>query len=198
MSSTKERPVFHIVENPTHYVDYESFKKDFLNPNIKVRELREKYDLSPSDYKEYRDRVLSETNLVRKPAYYGRDITIQNEPYITRRCDGYDVVKYFDRKYKFFGKYKDLGTARLVRDKLIECDWDEDVAEELKKKYTFRRMSPSMIKAKECFSEFDDLYMNSNYLIKEIMEIMGITNTVYVHLLGMMREKYGKLKRSGK
>lgn len=198
MSSTKERPVFHIVEGVKPDVDYESFKKDFLNPNQKVDDIREKYNLSPSDYKEYRDRVLSETNLVRKPAFYGRDITIEDETYITRRYNGYDVFKHIKGKYKFFGKYKDLGTARLVRDKLIESNWDEEVAEELKKKYLPKRVKPSMIKAKECFSEFDDLYMNSNHSIKEIMEIMGITNTVYIHLLEMVRKKYGKLKRSGK
>ena len=75
----KARPNFNIVEKVSPVVDYESFKKDFLNPNIKVNDLKEKYNLAPSDYKEYRDRVLSETNLVRKPAFYGRDITIEDE-----------------------------------------------------------------------------------------------------------------------
>lgn len=194
----KARPNFNIVEKVSPVVDYESFKKDFLNPNIKVNDLKEKYNLAPSDYKEYRDRVLSETNLVRKPAFYGRDITIEDETYITRRYNGYDVFKHINGKYKFFGKYKDLGTARLVRDKLIECNWDEKVAEELKKKYLPKKVKPSRNIALKRFSEFDDLYMNSNHTIGEIMEIMGITNSVYIHLLALMRDKYGKLKRSGK
>lgn len=198
MSSTKERPVFRIVEGFKPDVDYESFKKDFLDPNQKVDDIKEKYNLSPSDYMEYRNRVLDETGLPKKPAFYGRDITIKDETYITRRYNGYDVFKHIGGKYKFFGKYKDLGTARLVRDKLLECDWDEDVAEELKKKYLPERVKPSRNIAVKRFDEFDDLYMNSSHTIKEIKEIMGISNSVYSHLLVLMREKYGKLKRSGK
>ena len=198
MSSTKERPVFHIVEGVKPDVDYESFKKDFLDPNQKVDDIKEKYNLSPSDYMEYRNRVLDETGLSKKPAFYGRDITIKDETYITRRYNGYDVFKHINGKYKFFGKYKDLGTARLVRDKLLECDWDEEVAEELKKKYLPERVKPSRNIAVQRFDEFDDLYMNSSHTIKEIKEIMGISNSVYSHLLVLMKEKYGKLKRSGR
>lgn len=198
MSSTKERPVFRIVEKVTPDVDYESFKKDFLDPNVTVDELSERYSLAPSDYREYRDRVLSETGLERKPAFHGRDIKIRDETYITRRYNGYDVFKHINGKYKFFGKYKDLGTARFVRDKLIESNWDEGVAEELKKKYLSKRIKPARKRALRCFDEFDDYYMNSDYSINEIKEIMGITTGVYSHLLSMMRDKYGKLKRSGK
>ena len=66
-TQTDNRPNFRIIEGYEPDVDYEEFKKDFLNPYILVDELREKYGISPRKYNEYRARVLKETGLWRKP-----------------------------------------------------------------------------------------------------------------------------------
>ena len=130
---------FRIIENADGDLDliYNEFKKDFLNPKFHVPELKKKYDLSVAKYKHLRGKVLNETGLIEKPTLRGgRNYTITNKRYIichkTGKCTIYKTVNKYK---KSFGTYPDFETAKLVRDKLVECDWDPEEASRLKKQY---------------------------------------------------------------
>ena len=58
---------FRVIENYQPSVDYDEFKKDFLNPSIRVPELKEKYGLSKGEWRDYRQRVLDDEGITRKP-----------------------------------------------------------------------------------------------------------------------------------
>lgn len=131
---------FHIVSNSDANLDliYPEFKEDFLNPKIHVPELKKKYDLSVARYNHLRNRVLDETGLKEKPTLKGgRNYTITASRYIIKHKHGKcTIYKTVDKYKKSFGTYPDFETAQHVRDKLVECDWDEKVASELKRKYS--------------------------------------------------------------
>lgn len=69
MSKVKDKPNFTISYRTPCEVDYEEFKKDFCNKMVSVGDMKKKYDMTPSEFREYRSRVLEETGLKRKPAY---------------------------------------------------------------------------------------------------------------------------------
>ena len=55
-----KRPNFKIVESVPSDVDYEEFKKEFLNPSIRASDIKKKYNMSVAEYRDYRQRVLDE------------------------------------------------------------------------------------------------------------------------------------------
>lgn len=130
---------FRLIENADANLDliYEEFKQDFLNPKCHVPELKNKYDLSVAKYKYLRNRVLDETGLKEKPTSKGgRHYTVTDRRYIichkTGKCT---IYKTIDKYKKSFGTYPDFETAKIVRDKLVECNWDKNEALRLKEKY---------------------------------------------------------------
>ena len=131
---------FHIVSNSDENLDliYPEFREDFLNPKIHVPELKKKYDLSVARYNHLRNKVLDETGLKDKPTLKGgRNYTITEKRYIIQHKHGKcTIYKTVDKYKRSFGTYPDFETAQYVRDKLVECDWDENVALELRKKYS--------------------------------------------------------------
>ena len=68
---------FSIIENYTPRVEYNDFKKDFLDPSINVKTLQEKYDISRKQYCNLREQVLDETGLTSKPSTSIKDQSIQ-------------------------------------------------------------------------------------------------------------------------
>ena len=58
---------------------YEEFKKDFINPEVKVSVIKEKYDLSPSQYRDLKNRVLTDTGLTMKPSKCGYGNIVENK-----------------------------------------------------------------------------------------------------------------------
>jgi len=194
MTSTKPRPNFNIVERKPTPVDYEQFKKDFLNPSIEAKQVRIKHNITHSEYREYRDRVLDETGLTRKPTYCGKNTRTDSE-FIRKQYDGFAIYKTVDGLPRYFGKYKNIDTAKTVRDRLVECDWDEDEADRLREEYSIRRRRPAYDKAVEMFPEFEKHYFEKKHSIKEITEMMGLSDRQYLYLVQMIKEKYGKLYR---
>lgn len=135
----KEKVNFRIVENADANLDiiYPQFKEDFLNPRIHVPELKEKYDLSVAKYKYLRGRVLEETGLPEKPTLKGgRHYVITDSRYIIKHKSGKcTIYKTVDGYKKSFGTYPDFETAKIVRNKLVDCNWDMTEAAQLKKQY---------------------------------------------------------------
>lgn len=133
---------FRVVESSSNEIEdiYEEFKKDFLNPKMSVIEIKKKYDLGRAQYKHLRLQVLDETGLQEKPSLRGgRNLTIRDSRYIVIHKNGTATIfKSINKIKKNFGRYPNFESACLVRDKLVEENWNEDLAEKLKKKYSIR------------------------------------------------------------
>ena len=202
MSVRTDKPNFRIIENYEPDVDYEEFKKDFLNPMILKDELIKKYDISNKVYCRYRDKVLDETGLLKKPSCTQPDrikpsLAQRNSEFIKKVGDFYVVAKRIRYTNYYFGRYSDYDTAKMVRDRLVESNWDLALGDELKKLYALKRHKPALEKAKRLFDEFEKRYFfDDEHTLKEIFEEMNIEGSVYHYLLMMLREKHGRVKRS--
>ncbi|MBR0369215.1 MAG: hypothetical protein IJH63_00660 [Methanobrevibacter sp.] len=176
---------------------YEEFKKDFINPEVKVSVIKEKYDLSPSQYRDLKNRVLTDTGLTMKPSKCGYGNIVENkDKYIAYTKSAYVIYKTFeDGHRKSYGSYDSIETARFVRDKLVENNWDDELAVNLKNKYANSRCIPSFERAMNVYDDFEELYLN-NCTRKEITSNLGISFYQYNYLAGIVREKHNlPLKR---
>lgn len=173
---------FRVIENYTHEIDYNGFKKDFLNPRIKVKDLRTKYDLNPKQYNHYKKIVLNETGIKQKPYLTMKNQTIpliDNNTYIQRyKGDYYFIQKKLNGKRKSFGIYEDIQTARMVRNKLIENNWDTVLGEKLKKEYSITGLKKT---ANKKYPLFKELYKNTDNR-ESIQEKLKLTDYQYNHL----------------
>lgn len=138
---------FNLIEGNDDWISvYPEFKKDFLDVNVHVPELKQKYDLTHGKYNYLRKRVLDETGLEEKPVKLGgRNLAFKEGRFIVQDKKGTcRIYKTINRVKTSFGSYPDFETAKIVRDKLMECNWDMKIADELKEKY-----STTAIKKKE-------------------------------------------------
>ena len=194
---SKSRPNFRIIENYEPSVDYEEFKKDFLNPLMLKGDLRKKHDISDNQYKRYRERVLDETGLSRKPStcHHTEIERVCNHPnaeFIVKVGSYYVVNKTTKGKTYYFGRYKDYATAKMVRDKLYEANWDVTLGEELKQIYGMVRRKLALDKAKDVYDEFEDRYFNDlDTTVGDILDDLNANGNVYRYLLMLLRENHG-------
>lgn len=130
---------FNLVDGNDDWINvYPEFKKDFLNELVRVSDLKKKYDLSNGKYNYLRKQVLEETGLVEKPAKLGgKNLAFKESRFIVQdkkgTCRIYKTLNYVKVS---FGTYPDFETAKKVRDKLLESNWDMELAAELKEKYS--------------------------------------------------------------
>lgn len=61
---------FNIVENYDDGVDYEELKKDYLNPEMAVVHICEKWNISRKQYTKYRKDIVKDTGVHTKPSIY--------------------------------------------------------------------------------------------------------------------------------
>ena len=191
-----DKPNFNIVETKFEPLDYDAFKEDFLDPFMNVEEIKEKYNIKKGDYDYYRKRVLKDTGLKRKPYFkHGGNFGdyVKTNPnqfeFIRKQNNTYLIVKTIDWKTRYYGRYADYGTAKMVRDKLIQSDWDEALAVVLKDKYGMKKRSNAIvIRAEEIYEQYKDLYMNSSLTVSEINKMYGVSSRCYDFLLKMLRE----------
>ena len=120
------RPNFHIIEGEYEDIDYESFKKDYLNQFIPKSEILEKYDLTHNRYLKYGKRVFEETGFKRSrgvtPTSRGTNIR-------TTREGRYRVDKQINGRKLYCGTYESMDKARRVRDFLIKHNWSNNAIE---------------------------------------------------------------------
>lgn len=128
---------FRIVENMEDSTEsiYSSFKEDYLNQDITVSTIKEKYNLGQKQYKKLLDKVYLDTgfkrsnhygwrktNKVRKqqgtPQYLRRRITKNGKPH-------FYIQKTTDKITSYYGIYDDMDTALKVVNRLKEVDWDK-------------------------------------------------------------------------
>ena len=205
-SEAKERPNFNIIEGHTVELDYGEFKDDFLNPYFLAKDVRKKYGLSIKQYMVFRDKVLDETGLTRKPTKNQyrvlEDLPSDLKYFCTQHiseCNGlYIIRKSINYSMKYYGRYEDYDTAVMVRDKLIECDWDEEVAKDLKTIYGKKRLFPALEKAKEVYDEFEYRYFyDRDTNIEDILKEMDLGRRTYSYLIMMLRANHnGRVRRN--
>lgn len=182
---------FQVIKGESKNLDevYALFKEDFLNPNIKVPDLMKKYNLSRKDYVFFRERVFLETGLKIKPVnktYYSN--LFDENRLISQHSDGTcTIIKWINGHCKNFGTYPDLESAKVVRDKLIENDWDEDILNDLKMEYATIRSIPAYYRAIRYYDDFEELYLN-DYSRDNIINNLGISYYQYHILLDKVKE----------
>ena len=194
----KKKLNFRIVEVSESDRDYEhlydDFKKDYLNPDMYVKDIVAKYDIPPYIYREWSARVREEEGLARKPhCRFGSSPYITPNRYIYRLSKCYGIHKEIDGYKEYFGKYEDLETARLVRDKLVEANWDRNVADELIKEYGYVKKTganPDVLMPK--YDDFKHMYLDEPTKYQDILERLNINAHGYTWLLHKLREEYGK------
>ena len=199
---------FRIIEGYEPVVDYEEFKKDFIDPNIRADDIREKYGLSLKRWIAYRKRVCDETGLARKPSknnhfrvfkncFPARVVPVKTgHEFIQEKNGSYCIIKTIGKRTYYFGRYITLDCAMKVRDKLVECNWDYETGKRLASKYGRDRLRPAKIKALKMYDEFEDLYINSNKLITTIQSELGLTNRMYMYLIEELYNRHGKMSRT--
>lgn len=184
---------FTIVENPPFEIDYPAFKQDFLNPFMSAKAIKEKYNLSPAKWNEQRKKVLDEEGISRKPHknQIDRFMLDSATEYIRTVSNGYVIVKWFNCKAKYYGRYADFDTAMMVRNKLVESNWNDDLARYLKLQYGCEReyTKPAFEKAKTLYPVWKEEYINSEAYIKDINKKYGVTPKMYEYLVKMLRDE---------
>ena len=184
---------FSIIENYTPRVEYNDFKKDFLDPSINVKTLQEKYDISRKQYCNLREQVLDETGLTSKPSTSIKDQSIQlitDKTYIRKyKNNNYFIQKIIKGKRRSFGIYANMETARKVRDELIKNNWDKNLADELQMKYGVTNKNRLRKKALKQYNEFETLFLKGNS-VKNIKQTLNLTDYQYNLLSKKAREKH--------
>ena len=188
--TAKSKPTFKIIEPAPVVLDYEAFREDFLDPYMSVPSIMDKYNITPSVWKEYRQKVLDETGLNRKPTSICVPSSNNIYEYIQKQRNTYIIVKTTKGVTTYYGRYKDYATAKIVRDKLVESGWDNTLKKVLINKYAMTRRRDSIItQAEEVYDKFKDYYLNSTLTIDEILSELGVSTRCYAYLLSMIRDE---------
>lgn len=194
-----DKPTFTIVES--HYtddVDYDEFRKDFLDPSTRVPDLKKKYSLSYRDYKNLSSKVCKEENIEKKPTSYKN----YNLPKV---LDTYGTTKYIqvtrgnkfriynanNTRKRYCGTYDDLETAMKIRDKMVESNWDEDVIVELMDEYSNNNWNTAYNDAKRLYPVFKEHYFKDKDNIIDVNKKLGVRRSVYPILRRMIKDEYG-------
>ena len=192
------KPNFKIVEGDYSTIDYETFKKDFMNPDILAGDLRKKHGISSKQYRRLSHRVYEEEGISRKPSrshsilkHYETHVSTEDIYIRSSPAGGFFITKVWDYKTHYFGRYPDIETARMVRDALVESNWDLSVRDEMILKYSVKPANLAYRKAESMFDKFEELYFHSDLKISEILKKYHISSTVYAYLIRMIRKKYG-------
>ena len=81
----------------------------------------------------------------------------------------------------------------MVRDKLVACNWNLDVSNELKALYGKKHLKPSLEKAKAVYDEYEKRYFfDREHTLAEIKKELNVTGRMYDCLLMMLRDKHGQ------
>ena len=110
---------------------YNEFKQDFLNKNFTRTDMLKKYNLSPNKYNQLRIKVCKECNLSHKPFTRGESRIITDDTYIYPAGRKFRVSKTINHKTVNFGLYDTFEIAKVIRDKLISCNWDKSKLNEI-------------------------------------------------------------------
>lgn len=112
---------FNIIENPDPGYNIEDVQKDYQNPDITVKEIREKYGITPGAWKNILRHwknegvpLRSNCRLTRKPNYYTLD----------KRYGIWYVQRTVKNRCYRFGGYKTEEEAKARVEELHENNWE--------------------------------------------------------------------------
>ena len=117
------RPNFNIIEGVYDNIDFEEFKKDYMDWTMSKKDIMEKYGLTHNRYCRYGRDVFRETGFKRNAGVTPRNI------YSNIRESGsnsYRIDKQMNGENKYCGSYPTLSKAIRVRNYLIEHDWSNE------------------------------------------------------------------------
>lgn len=105
---------------------YEQIKTEYLQGETTVKELRKQNNLTPYDWRRIQKKITAETNYKRE----GRTPTPKRKPHtgtITKSKyeKTYRLSRITKGKRTEYGRYINKHEAEIVRQKLIETDWDK-------------------------------------------------------------------------
>ena len=192
------RPNFRIVEGTDDF-PYDDFIKDFQNLDLSRSYLQEKYGLSDGQYYSNSKYVKNETGFSRPRGIYNK----VNSVYITKTGSGkYRVSKTVDN-CRISGTFKDFKTAEMVRDIMVEWDWDMETMKNLRKIYggKINKMTgnqystPLKNEALSKFKEFKKLYFKGEDSYYDIMVKLGFTKYMYQICLNKLTQTYPNAKK---
>ena len=133
-----ESKTFRVIENYSHEHKFDAFKEDFLK-GLNKKELREKYDIPPSVWTEWRKRLETEFNIIRRTGGRQKAPKGRTKPteYIFKRTykGNVTIKRWLNGKYYSYGTYPSSKVAEKVADKLVKSNWDKFVAYEMVDKY---------------------------------------------------------------
>ena len=112
-------------------VNWTEFLND-LDNGMSAYNLQEKHILTPRQYRMIMRNIQRKDGYsLKKSSLMKRDIRRNtNETYISLKKDGHYII----RKNKiYFGQYNCLETAKAVKEKLIQCNWDKTKLNEIRK-----------------------------------------------------------------
>ena len=183
------RPNFRIVENPIVNLDWEQFKKDYLNPHLKVKDICEKHDISQRRYNTLKKRLVEETGVAHKPSCFngrgGVEFDKNKHIYKDESINKYRVSVYRNCKTSFFGNYDTFEEAVEVRDALIEHDWDKEYYRKvIKPKY-----HPSVDVTEP--NGFEEDYLSGKLSVKELRKKYGLSVYQYYMISNPIKQKLG-------
>ena len=182
---TTSNKTFRIIEYSTEYFKeiydeyYDDFKKDYLNPYIRIPELKEKYDiLSKSLFRDFCNKVKFEEGISQKPH---RKLLVRDTQNIKKNGNGFFTIYRKSNKNptRYYGVYDSLDGAKIVRDKLYECDFDETIAKSLIDEYGYKGATSKKGEALEKYDEWLDLYKDKSISYIQIRKMMKFSSYQY-------------------
>lgn len=174
---------------------YEDFKLDYISPNITVREMMKKYNLSKNQYDHLKNRVAEETGINRKVSkqkfvrtftHYSRYIDFQ------KSTGKYRVAKVIMGKKTHFGVYDDLETAVYVRDTLEANNWSNQTYKDLR--YELFGEEEERVKIERIYDDFKKDFIKGQSL-KYLLKKYHIGNSTYKSLSQMVRAETGLTRK---
>lgn len=112
-------------------INWDKFLTD-VNDGMSAYNLQHKYVLTPRQYRSIM------RNIIRKDGYCLKKSRVKpyksrtrfDEPHITLKKDGKYMIR---KKSVYYGQYDSLETARKIKQKLIEVNWDKKQLNKIRK-----------------------------------------------------------------
>ncbi len=116
---------FRIIEGGYEDIDYEEFKKDYMNLFISKSELLKKYQINHNRYLKYGNRVFEETGFKRSRGVQ----IVNNSTNIRATGKRFRIDKEIRGRKLYCGTYDTFEEAKKVRDFLAEHLWSDSAIE---------------------------------------------------------------------
>lgn len=176
-------------------IDYESLKKDYLDPEVTVESICEKHSITRRRFYRIKKQLVEDTGVARKPTTHrGIGVLKRISANITQdsKTKKFRVAKFVDGKLLHFGGYTALQEAVEVRNIMEEHDWDID--------YYHKHIKPSFFKKRmdepkdKVYEDFVNDYLKGETM-NTLLEKYGITKYRYHQLATSIKHEFGIFRK---